>query len=478
MSSIPGTNDELIELVKEQGIKLHPKVSIGKSELGGVGLSFNPENLKENEEIELLRIPKSSVFNINTLLEVLQDYKGKEGIESDIIIELLTLIEPNNETHIIITYFIAFKYIEKLKSLPGYIQEYLKILSDTFTISYPEEDVKGADKWIIEYKQMANRIKEEYECINSKMAEKFDISIEFSEYWQIYQAIRSRILEIPQEEEDGYSIDITLVPILDFVNHEHQNNAHFDIDKQTNDIILLLDKIPSSEKFEITINYSPENEIVYFYKNYGFRPKSKNNYQVINLSIREYIAEKFKDGLMICKWIGIYPEIQIIFNDDEVFMNVFNLGTLFNNLKYHPDWDDLLCENFKRFNSMKDNEFDKQEILEWIKYQELEMDLIYGVNPIGVLRDGSDDPYNAEDLEDKLDEAIQFVVDYFKLKIDESVEVGDSSFSLMIKDYEEIKKDLFKRVIEQFEKGEKLDAYDVHKIRFRNYRSKPREYTG
>ena len=129
----------------------------------------------------------------------------------------------------------------------------------------------------------------------------FDIAklLSFESYFQICQAVRSRILEIPRDahndiddvvgpplkkmkareaqgeplenavttglqelsinpEEgksnvgsgrndtehtnntDDYVIDVSLVPILDFVNHNHHSNSYFDIDRRTNDIVLKL----------------------------------------------------------------------------------------------------------------------------------------------------------------------------------------------------------------------------------------------
>ena len=64
-----------------------------------------------------------------------------------------------------------------------------------------------------------------------------------------------------------------MVPILDFVNHNHHSNSYFDIDRRTNDIVLKLRsnvQMIANEKFEVTISYDPEDNIKEFLYTYGF----------------------------------------------------------------------------------------------------------------------------------------------------------------------------------------------------------------
>ncbi|GME66739.1 unnamed protein product [Ambrosiozyma monospora] len=125
------------------------------------------------------------------------------------------------------------------------------------------------------------------------------VSIQPDELLQIVSAVRSRTLEIPRaagkseeedkkdennvddnDNEDSFFTDISLVPVIDFVNHDNARlNAYFDVDKQTQDILLKLDSdtllnVGNNEIVEVFISYSKIEDVNRFFFNYGFIPTS------------------------------------------------------------------------------------------------------------------------------------------------------------------------------------------------------------
>ncbi|KAK6461305.1 cytochrome c methyltransferase [Scheffersomyces coipomensis] len=280
--------------------------------------------------------------------------------------------------------------------------------------------------------------------------------IPFETYYQIVQAVRSRSLEIPHEHQeiieqvqaiekdvsqlneqselngnvtledlvnglhvddkeessnngeavessaDDYYTNVTLVPILDFANHTHHNNSYFDIDRSNKDIVLKLKrealnkwKQTNEKRFEITINYSPIESIQNFITTYGFIPIEKDpqdkyfqlyELQLINSNkYYPHITEMFK-------WLRILPQIQIVFNQDEVYFN-FNdnkLPIVFaKGISYNSEWRKDAIPKFKLFNDIPiDYDIDDDKILRILNQQETEFDVINGIEPIGIKYQG------------------------------------------------------------------------------------------
>lgn len=145
---IPGVkrNGDLLYYIGDNGITFHPNLTIDRSLLGGIGLFFNPgegggneatqtpqgtivnSNVKQSfqsvADVELLRIPRRSTYTIHTLVRLLEELKIRDKLitidninvppikESELIINFLNCMEPTTETHILITYFLAFHTIK------------------------------------------------------------------------------------------------------------------------------------------------------------------------------------------------------------------------------------------------------------------------------------------------------------------------------------------------------------------------------
>ena len=549
---IPGVkrNGDLLYYIGDNGITFHPNLTIDRSLLGGIGLFFNPgegggneatqtpqgtivnSNVKQSfqsvADVELLRIPRRSTYTIHTLVRLLEELKIRDKLitidninvppikESELIINFLNCMEPTTETHILITYFLAFhtikKFRQRLSPKSPYYQEspvmqlntYLNILSATSTIKYPADHFHKKldyisrdidDEFVSTYCEMSQKIKLEYESLIEQLhalyhdVPLFDIAklLSFESYFQICQAVRSRILEIPRDahndiddvvgpplkkmkareaqgeplenavttglqelsinpEEgksnvgsgrndtehtnntDDYVIDVSLVPILDFVNHNHHSNSYFDIDRRTNDIVLKLRsnvQMIANEKFEVTISYDPEDNIKEFLYTYGFFPKIVNNKIGVSANFNENdniqlfelklnnLDRYIPKSQYLCRWLKVLPQIQLVIkyassdtvdnansnnkSNMRVYFNFFsnNLPLLFiPEIAYNAGWLDVLIPHFIKYNNIPPNcrtNIDALELVNMFLYQEKHCDYINGIDPIGVKLTTTDD---------------------------------------------------------------------------------------
>ncbi|RCK65910.1 Cytochrome c lysine N-methyltransferase 1 [Candida viswanathii] len=561
---IPGVanNTELLHWIKDQKIIFHPNLSIEESKLGGIGLFFTPPALSElpESDFEILRIPRGSSFCLDTLIKPLEEIKLRDSAvfpgtvpikESDLVVNFLNSMEPTSETHIILTYFFAFKTAQNLrlkypkssyyaKSPLRKLDTYLDILCNTFTIKYPEHSDEN-DDFIMSYMEMSQKFRLEYESVVEQLRilhRDDDCDVDFTELfpfdqcYQIYQAVRSRILEIPRSireseiEEiandiennladlsisldanakkivpvrtnEDFVIDISLVPILDFANHAHKNNAFFDIDRDSDSIILKLKRQDvAKEKFEVTISYNPEDNIKDFMFTYGFQPQivQSGHYQLFELKLRN-LDKYIPQGSLLCKWLKILPQIQFAFNDHEVYLNFFsnNLPLLFiDGISYNKDWLDLLLPHFIKFNDIPegyDTKINGEELTNLYLYQEKEYDYINGVDPIGVKYKDTTLPnlssileVTESDFDELISKTIEFIANVYcrdKIKAIAQLQVKNN-FDELINNYHNFQIDLFKRLIDKYEKDPKsvILPDDIAKMEWEvEYRSKPRELT-
>ncbi|KAI5957329.1 CTM1 [Candida jiufengensis] len=304
---IPGidNNDKFAKWVDS---KCQSNLTIDHSLLGGIGLFYeSTEEVQDDEDQIILRIPPTSVYNMDTLLDLLSELKKRDKqhtedapiIESQLINNLLKILQPESETIIIFSYLLGLKILQNYRNshkgnVDYYINSpsvefdtYLQILSNTSTYCPSEEEAQQQEPKIKHFNQLNQLLQSEYDELMSGLSELYpDVRIKellpYQTFFQIYRALTSRTLEIPkaiQEEgdEDNFTTNITLVPILDYVNHNNPNNAYFDIDRKTNDIVLKLknNEIPrDNTKLEITISYDTDDQTDEFFITYGFTPDS------------------------------------------------------------------------------------------------------------------------------------------------------------------------------------------------------------
>ncbi|CAK9437642.1 uncharacterized protein LODBEIA_P20200 [Lodderomyces beijingensis] len=255
--------------------------SVEPSPLGGYGLFYTPTNAPPSSDLELLRIPSQSVLNLGNLLKALNELKSRDRHfpqidvhESKTIIGILQALSPISETTVIFAYILAFKVLILAGDKSQYFQssplrkfdDYIEVLSTTQVLDPAVSP------------EFTQSIREEYEHFTSEWDSSEKHLLTFEIFYQLLQAVRSRVLEIPRGidgSSEDFTTDVSLVPVLDFANHRSSgsHNAVFDVDRQTNDVVLRLLQVDESSKFEVTICYDVEDKTDDFFFTYGFNPQ-------------------------------------------------------------------------------------------------------------------------------------------------------------------------------------------------------------
>ena len=303
-------------------------------------LSSSQDNM-----IELLRIPRSSTFSINNLGKLDDEYDSRKDeqlvktiskvrelffacCESD------TIRMHVSETLMLIVYFVIFRGLEQSGyRLPAVISHYLNevLLKTEVGSLYSDICMWRGNQDIPTFAQYGlTGLSEVFTTLSEFSGATFEIDGHEAIVSKIMASIHSRCLEIPYSAQDGsddFYVSSTLVPILDYINHNNDlMNAHFDIDRKTSDVILLLDldKCPSTQDvFEVFISYSEPDEVIHFEKYYGFScPLSTSSLNFMNLCFDKRFLEF--DGLNLAffyKWFSIKPSLQLIWRDGQVYVN-------------------------------------------------------------------------------------------------------------------------------------------------------------
>lgn len=316
--------EELEQWYHNLGIKVNQKVTIQPTVDRGIAVFYNPTkntlNEKYDQPIELLRIPKLSSYNIYTL-QTLVNEKLKDE-DKKVVKRCLNIVFSKchgaSESLILIAYFIGFllicrkeKNIVISKEWKKDIGEYLSVLMNTIVGNLYSDQQDILQDFVSEFRGnvvISNTIVDitgdlwinVVEGINDEFNETYN-EITLEEVLQICSAIRSRVLEIPREaddddETDDYYVDVTLVPMLDYVNHnKDRQNAYFDVDRDKGDVVLYLDsdKVKDIEKpFEVFISYDKFEDLHRMFMNYGFIPTSANVMKVIEIPILGYCEDE------------------------------------------------------------------------------------------------------------------------------------------------------------------------------------------
>lgn len=539
---IPGVAAaRLDEWIKDNGIVLHPRLHIGASDLGGIGLVFDNADGEVNAEddFEVLRIPAKMGLDYMSLLEVMDAMKLRDGdveaemVESQLVVEVLKLMLPKTETEIIMAYIVAFEILRQVNVNSDYWRDsplrkldvYLDVLTHTATPSYPQ--IKSSpDPFINKLIASANAVKLEYELFIGELAQEYkSLQVEklmpFPKYYQIYQLIKLRSLEIPhasidtdfsklsldldslkpnESDDTDFYINVTLVPILDFANHRHNNNAYFDVDLETSDVVLKLknDSTIDPAKFEVTISYLPHELVQHFIQTYGFIPQL-TDFQLFELKLPP-MDQVVKDGTFKSKWMRILPQVQIVGREDEVYLNFFdnNLPLLFiDDFNYNPNWSDDAISDFRKYNDFADDdELDEVEILNVLKHQEECYDVINGVGPLGITFKGEkvdhlqlviqavardDSGYSFDDL---IRRTITFIRDHAKTQLaapplvdNNNNDDDDDGFTQLVSQYQAYQKRLLQRLVDYAGSIDDLILPEelAHPDWEANFRSLPRE---
>ncbi|AMD19180.1 HBR279Wp [Eremothecium sinecaudum] len=351
------------------GIKISPGVSVDKSLLqtpeSGSGLIVdlsNAENyrLQDSSLVEVLRIPRSSTFSVEAIMGWLNDDDDETYEFIDSKKELKRYIGMFlddqdhhsfiSETNILIVYF----GIVAILLADGYafqqnLTYYLKEVLLKTDASIPVTSVFLDEVASAYYCHYRNGFQE---LFVSKLLQFYSqVFTDFNEevILKVISGVVSRCLEIPEEADsntDDFMVSTTLVPVLDFVNHDNElTNAYFDIDRKTNDILLMLDLNKCTRKSnlcEIFISYSPVEELVHFMNTYGFFPQANKKVQFWNLTISVNLLATggleccCSDILRFYSKLHIFPYLELVLLNERIWINDTNPTTLEMLLPFMP----------------------------------------------------------------------------------------------------------------------------------------------
>lgn len=264
-------------------------------------------NVTEKEQI-LLRVPASNTFDIYTILHILLDKKQYSEekqcqITNNFIKlkmkllfqELLPSLDAFISTEVIIItfYFILFEFMKKKYELPGILLNYL---NDILLRSNINSSIMKPEFTTTAYQHYP--VFQLHETFINNLYSIFDQKVLVKTIRQIFACIVSRVLEIPHEikpNSKNFTVNTTLVPLLDFINHQNPPNCYFDVDRaNNNDIVLKLsgsenlfnpDRVDNTTKsvksqVELFISYTPMEELINMVSTYGFIPKTITQFNV------------------------------------------------------------------------------------------------------------------------------------------------------------------------------------------------------
>lgn len=347
-------------------IRLHPSVKIDKSAVddpaSGYGVFVNiPKtgvSIGNKNTLELIRIPRGISFDVHTIFQLLNDktwYSSRQQFErteqkfKDVFAQMLQyegMVELLNESNTLVGFFLICEMLKGDFELPSVFVYYLDNVLLKTAIGNAAKHIELLMEYYSQYVESHFLLK------TLQIFEQFAHGIPRETVCQVFAAVKSRCLEIPQELDDNsddFVVNSTLVPLLDLCNHSNKPNSHFDVDRETGDVVLLLelDKFkPLEGKWqEVFISYSPFVEIFSFHNNYGFIPSS-DELQFFNVSIeREFLSRQEvgnRDLRLFCKWFKINPAVQLIGYNGKWYINDTLLDFALLLLAFLPSPDDLI----------------------------------------------------------------------------------------------------------------------------------------
>lgn len=408
-------------------VLVHEGFTIERSELGGLGIflelnSSFKENIDETQDLLIARIPVKMTFDLPLLLTRQERLKLDSPKEWDVIKQVLSNCEGVNETEILIDYFFAFMIIITNFQNSGIkdLEFYLDILSKTNVDTLENSDDHLCQIELLKKRQLEAKYTE---ILQSLSPSKVHVPT-FEEYYHMNKVIRSRVLEIPhsvQENDEDYTVNTTLVPLLDFANHQCENNAYFDVDKTNGDILLKVksDRV-SMGKQEICIQYSDTKSIQHFVSTYGFLPRDsievfeiKVNSNDINHYINKIQNTEDVQYDLIMKWLEISPVIQLIKNNDEIGVNVnFNpipFWVIFSHKFQYIGWEDKLTLSIINDEDLHIDNI--EDLRKFIQFQEDKCDVIQGLEKITITPDTIED-FDEEECKTKFFSLIKMLNDH------------------------------------------------------------------
>lgn len=463
--------------IKECGIILDENLSVEQSPLGGSGIFYTSDDLIQDHVIA--RIPAHTTFDLNQLMTIQEKLKQISPDAAFVVKQVLSNCGGINETEIIIDYFFSFMIILTNENRPEKcplieIEYYLEVLSRTHVDTLAvEEDLESDQMNDYEYDYLIDLERKKRRYLNRKYQHMCETVNElgftipsFEEYYHINRVIKSRVLEIPQAidptettqngpDKTDFVVNTTLVPLLDFANHDENNNAFFDVDRKTNDILLkYLHQAPG--KHEVFIKYSDIVSVQLFVSTYGFIPKAKEEIFELKIGeadIHDFINEiKGTKGVkyeLIMKWLEMLPTVQFINTPKKLGIN-YNVNPIPFWLIFAKDyqylgWKDKVREDLITDSDICDNPT-PQVVASLIKFQEDRCDVIQGIEKVAIEPDSITEP-----LEPEAKQAVKLFLRFLKKVAKRRDMIKENDLTAQ---YLRYKYKLFEKILEQ-------DDFDV-----------------
>lgn len=308
----------LLTWAQQRGASLSPSVAVDKSPVGGLGI-ITSQPIEEDAIV--LRVPQRSTYDIQTLLQYTEELKKENDQVSKVVSNVLSLILSPTETTVIRGYIWSFAILQSMGVDLKLISPYLDVLKTTEILDV-DENLEALDsfvQWQIIQKKRVVLERTEIIKAHPDLAQHLSPETAF----RLHQAVKSRVLEIPHPVEDEtyqFTTRVTLVPMLDFANHARDNNAVFDVDKSTGDVVLrAIHAIPKDA--EVFISYSPSNDKGMFFKTYGFIPRD-GEYEWVLPRFNDIVNTTKKtedvDYTKMAKWLRIMPRLILTSSQGQV----------------------------------------------------------------------------------------------------------------------------------------------------------------
>ncbi|ANZ74110.1 BA75_01387T0 [Komagataella pastoris] len=280
---------------------------------GGSGIFVNLEKLRQlppSKTYSLIVVKRSSTISLEECQKVLQSLE-ETSKASELLCHCLDFIHQHladqlTETLIVFYYVIGYHCIIELGlDVPqiSKFKPYLQVLLKTEVNSIQKdslEELNAIEPYMSKdflFQVNLEALKNDYATYERfiKSVEIFGITrdnLTVEQFLQLKAAVKSRTLEIPGKilDDDQFSISITIVPILDYINHSNcVTNSFFDVNKE-NDIVLKFEYSPEAfdgqSSQELFISYLPLEDVGKLFFNSGFIP-TDDGYKVIQLPINE-----------------------------------------------------------------------------------------------------------------------------------------------------------------------------------------------
>ncbi|KAG5370032.1 hypothetical protein CJU90_1356 [Yarrowia sp. C11] len=228
----------------------------------GTGLRFT----KDNVSGIVLRVPKDLLIDAKHVSTWSKDSKYLNGEYLDFMRASLEWLKSEKD---IIVLFMALLASQGSSDMSGYVSSLPKAKEMDQPWSWPENEIfdslKGTSL-LMACVHKQSHVLARYEAIVGKKGGEKLVSeqlFQLAEQWVV-----SRSLEIP-ESPGSDNLALTMVPVLDYVNHSPRANCRFDVNN--GDVVLVVDEgVSVFAGDEVFINYGPGKSAAEFLFCYGF----------------------------------------------------------------------------------------------------------------------------------------------------------------------------------------------------------------